>query len=207
MSIQKHRLFVSSASPYVRKCTASVLYHGLDQDFEFLPATSWDETSDYRSNNPFGKVPALKTTDGTCYIDSPVIAEVIDQMGSAEKLFPVDPIARLDALRRMAVGDNLLDVAVAMIYENRRTDTEPSAFWLDRWATGMKTGLDALEAEADTWGDRLDIGTLSIACSLGYLDFRYGDTPWAPDRPALADWFDRFSDHDFFQKTLPKDPT
>jgi len=55
-------------------------------------------------------------------------------------------------------------------------------------------------------GAMVDIGTLSIACALGYLDFRFAAEPWRTDRPRLAAWFDAFSAEPGIARTVPKDP-
>lgn len=34
----------------------------------------------------------------------------------------------------------------------------------------------------------LDIGTISIACALGYLDLRFASEGWRTSRPRLAAW-------------------
>ena len=49
--------------------------------------------------------------------------------------------------------------------------------------------LDALEAEADSLGMLTTIGEITIACALGYLDFRYANEPWRPGHPKLEAWY------------------
>ena len=43
------------------------------------------------------------------------------------------------------------------------------------------------------------------AAPLGYMDLRFGDDDWRKGRPALADWFDRFSERPSMIETVPKD--
>jgi glutathione S-transferase len=47
--------------------------------------------------------------------------------------------------------------------------------WLEGQKGKFRRTLDSLEGEADEFGDAIDIGTITIGCALGYLDFRYGD--------------------------------
>jgi glutathione S-transferase len=63
--------------------------------------------------------------------------------------------------------------------------------WIDSQKQKFRRGLDALEAEGTTL-DVVDIGTLAIACALGYLDFRFADENWRTGRPRLAAWFEQF---------------
>ena len=44
---------------------------------------------------------------------------------------------------------------------------------------------------------------LTVAVALGYLDFRFGQRPWRPGRPALADWAARIADRDSIRATVP----
>ena len=44
--------------------------------------------------------------------------------------------------------------------------------------------LDQLEAEAKSLKGKLDLGTITIGCALGYLDFRFGARTGAPSGPS-----------------------
>ncbi|MGB0671016.1 MAG: glutathione S-transferase N-terminal domain-containing protein [Rhodospirillales bacterium] len=200
------QLSYSPTSPYVRKCHATILHHGLEARFDLVSAAPTDEASGYRAINPFSKVPALILEDGTVLVESPVIADFIDHLGEGEKLFPVEPKARVAALRLLGYGDNLTDIAVAMMQEGKRKDCEQSAYWLERWQRGIDAGLDRLDREADDWAGRLDIGLISIGAALGYLDFRFPGTDWRAEHPALADWFETFGERPVMARTQPQSP-
>jgi hypothetical protein len=64
-------------------------------------------------------------------------------------------------------------------------------------------GLNRLEAAGDDLSSQPDIGLLTIACALGYLDFRYTDRPWRSSRPKLATWFESFNQRPSMQATMP----
>jgi glutathione S-transferase len=64
-------------------------------------------------------------------------------------------------------------------------------------------GLAALEA--DHLGPQLDIGTLTVAIMLDYLDFRFKHEDWRPAHPRLAAWHKTFSERSSLKKTLPHD--
>jgi glutathione S-transferase len=68
----------------------------------------------------------------------------------------------------------------------------------------MNGALDAAEAEAASFGDSVDIGTITIACALGYMDFRYGNDNWRASRPKLAAWFEQFSKRPSLAQTMPQ---
>jgi glutathione S-transferase len=63
--------------------------------------------------------------------------------------------------------------------------------------------LDALEAEADSLGMLTTIGEITIACALGYLDFRYAHEPWRPGHPKLEAWYARVLALPPMAKTMP----
>ena len=67
----------------------------------------------------------------------------------------------------------------------------------------FRRALDSLEDEAGTFGGTVDIGTITIGCALGYLDFRYADEDWRPARPRLAAWFERFAARPAMARTAP----
>jgi glutathione S-transferase len=66
----------------------------------------------------------------------------------------------------------------------------------------VRRSLDVLEKE--TLADTLDIGTISVACALGYLDFRYPDEGWRDARPKLAAWYERFAARPSMIETSPE---
>ena len=48
-----------------------------------------------------------------------------------------------------------------------------------------------------------DIGAISIACALGYLDFRFAHEPWRDACPKLAAWFAEVSKLPALAETVP----
>jgi len=48
---------------------------------------------------------------------------------------------------------------------------------------------DQLEAEAKSLKGKLTLGTISVVCALGYLDFRFASHDWRGKHPKLAKWF------------------
>jgi len=67
----------------------------------------------------------------------------------------------------------------------------------------MNGVLDQLEAEVKSLKGKLTIGTVSIACALGYLDLRFADMGWRDKRPKLAKWFAQTSKLPSIKATAP----
>ncbi|MDP1165981.1 glutathione S-transferase C-terminal domain-containing protein, partial [Klebsiella pneumoniae] len=60
------------------------------------------------------------------------------------------------------------------------------------------------ELEADAIAElasHFDIAAISVACALGYLDFRHPDMQWRLDNPRLAAWYAEVSQRPSMQQT------
>ncbi len=201
------KLHYAIASPYVRKVLAVAIETGLRERIELVPRamTPVSPEDELNRDNPLGKIPCLITEDGMSLYDSRVICEYLDSLHDGRRMFPPPGPARWLALRRQAAADGILDAAVNTRYE---TFLRPAQLRWPEWIEGqmqkIRRTLDALEGEAGDFGDGVDIGTIAIACALGYLDFRYADENWRGRRPALAAWFESFAMRPSIAKTAPE---
>lgn len=200
------KLCYSATSPYVRKVVAAAIELGLDGKIEHLPTSAWDPASKLGEINPLGKVPALVTDDGEAIYDSPVICEYLDSMAGGGKLFPAAGPARWTALRLQALGDGIMDAGVSARLESQRPAGQKSEGWIERQRAAIFRALDALEAEAQGLGGKVNIGHVAIGAALGYLDFRFVADAWPQGRPNLAAWFESFAKRPSIASTAPKDP-
>ena len=199
------KLYHSPASPYVRKVMVMAQEAGLLDRIEVAPVTTTPMAPDagVAAANPLKKIPALVTDDGMTLFDSPVICEYLDSLNAGRKMFP-DGKARWEALRLQAAADGMLDAALLVVYESRfRDEGMRNQAWTDAQLSKIDGALDAFEAAADSFGDRVDIGTISVGCSLGYIDFRLGHRNWRASRSKLAAWFERFSARPSMAATKP----
>lgn len=199
------KLYYSPTSPYVRKVAILALETGLDGRIERIPAmtTPVEPDAGVAAANPLAKVPTLVTDDGEHLFDSRVICEYLDSLHSGPKFFPAGA-ARWSVLRQQALGDGLLDAAILVRYENfLRPEDKRWPVWSGGQMKKMRAALAEIEKLAAGFADRLDIGTVSIACALGYLDFRYADLNWRKDHPQTAAWAERFFARPSFKATVP----
>lgn len=203
------RLYWSSRSPYVRKVMIAAHETGLvgRLDCERVIVSAFAENEEVRAVNPLGKIPTLVLDDGMVLYDSPVICEYLDGLHDGPKLFPPSGRARFAALRWLALGDGMLDMLLARMYELRtRTDAQRSQKLLDVIAVKQKSCLDALDAMAAELTEApVTIGHIAIVCALGYLDFRFADDDWRAGRPALAAWHKVFAARPSVVATEPVD--
>lgn len=184
------QLYSSPSSPFVRKVRVSAHELGLDARLRLIKVTlsPVNPHQELRTRNPLGKIPALITDEGETLYDSAVICEYLDALAGGGRIFPAPGPARWTALRRQALADGLTDATVLVRYE---TAVRPGTLRWQEWIEGqflkVRTALDALEQE--TLAGPFDIGLISVACALGYLDFRFPDERWRETRPRLAAWY------------------
>jgi len=156
--------------------------------------------------NPLGKIPTLVLEDGSVLYDSPVIIEYLDTLHAGPRLCPPDGAARWTALRRHALGQGMLDVALACIGERFRPAERQSAPHVELWLTKLRSCVDALEAEAEALAaDGFTIGHLALGVALSYLDFRFGKLAWREEHPKLAAWHAAFDARPSVQANPPVD--
>ena len=199
------KLFHSPASPYARKVLVLAHETGLIDRIAVTAAgaSPTGPSPEVAAHNPLGKIPALVLEDGTALYDSRVICEYLDGLSAGPRLFP-EGAARWDALTRQALADGLLDAALLTRYE--RVLRPEDRRW-DAWEAGqvgkIGSALDRFETlVADM--PALDIGTVAMACALGYLDLRFPDLAWREGRPATAAWYAVFEGRPAMVATTPK---
>jgi glutathione S-transferase len=197
------QLRYAQASPFVRKVMVIAVETGIADRIEKIaaPGTPLQPNRDGPAVNPLLKIPALLTDDGQLLYDSPVICEYLDSLHGGGRFFPQGQ-ARWQALRRQALADGILDAAVTVRYETTLRPKELQwADWCEAQAGKWRAALDALEGE--DLGDGFDIGHVTIACALGYLDFRYATEGWRDTRPRLAAWYAAIAKRPSLQQTEP----
>ena len=197
------KLYFSPFSPYVRKCLVVGHELGLDARITLLPSAAHPIQRDQAiiANNPLGKVPTLLTDDGQALYDSRVICEYLDDLAGGT-LFPKTGAARWQALTLHALADGMLDAALLARYEDV---ARPEAIRWKEWRAGqldkVETSLAHLEGNLHTLAGRVDIGSLSMACALWYLDVRFTELQWRGRYPKVADWYLGFSQRASTQMT------
>ena len=201
----KMRLYYSPASPYARKVRVLALEAKLDKKIDLINValSPVEPNADVGKHNPIGKVPVL-SVKGIDLFDSPVICEYLDHQHKGRKLLPRKGRERWVALRQQAMADGLLDAALLARYENylRPEDLR----WAD-WTRGQMKKidgvLDQLEAEAKGLKGKPTLGTIAIACALGYLDLRFANHDWRAKRAKLAKWYAVFAKLPSMKATAP----
>ncbi|MFM7420246.1 MAG: glutathione S-transferase family protein [Alphaproteobacteria bacterium] len=195
------KLAYSPNSPYVRKCVVLAIQRGIDKQMELWTVGTTDPA--LVKVNPLSKVPTLVLDDGSALYDSPVICEYLDGVGDGPKMFPPPGPARWKALRQEALGDGILDATQPRRREIALPQDEGRQTYITLQQGKVKAALAVLEAEADSLGMLTTIGEITIACALGYMDFRFPNEPWRPGHPKLEAWYAKVAAMPAMTRTVP----
>jgi glutathione S-transferase len=188
------KLYHSPMSPYVRKVMVLLQETGQLDDVEIVPVatTPVNPMDCLLAKNPLAKIPALERNDGPTLYDSRVICAFLDARAGG-KLYP-SGARKWETLTLEATADGILDAAVSITYEGRVRPVEKQ--W-DGWTDAQWSKIaGACAALNNRWMSHLngplDMGQISVACALGYLDLRHDARGWRKGNDALAAWYEAF---------------
>ncbi len=187
------KLYYSPTSPYVRKVLVVAHEAGILDRITLLASAPSPVKPDAEVQrvNPLGQIPALILDDGTMIADSRVICEYLDAQ-TGGNFVPAAGAARWSVLTEESTADGMTAAALLCRYEMTRPENFRWQDWYDGQLAKIHAGLDFFERRADSFSERVDLGTISAACGLSYLQLRFGDIDWLGSRPALARWYARF---------------
>jgi len=183
------QLHWSPKSPFVRKVMVCIHELGMDIEVEKIRsvAAMLKPNAALMRDNPLSKIPTLLLDNGSTLFDSVVICEYLNDHANGH-LFPASGPEKWQVLRWHALGNGLLDALI--LWRNEREREAPIQTLMDAFDLKAKAVLALLDAEASALAAApLNIGTVTLGCALGYLDYRFDDLGWRERAPALAAWF------------------
>lgn len=199
------KLYASGPSPFVRKVQVVAHEVGLGAQLQsvLVQTSPVAPDAELARKNPLGKIPALELESGEVLYDSHVIALYLAESAGAE-LVPASGPARYSVLRMEALADGILDAGIAIRYEDiLRPAPQRWPDWIQAQAKKIHASLDMLNAEAQQLGDRIDLGTISLACALSWLEFRAPVSNVREGRGSLFAWHDSFCSRPSMKATVP----
>lgn len=202
------KLHWSSRSPFVRKVMVAAHELGLADRLELIraPVAMSEPNAELMRFNPLSRIPTLVLDDGTLLTDSGLICEYLDMLDGRHRLFPAQSEARIDALRRHALATGFMELSVIRRNELTRPEALRSPDHMASYARKSSATLDVFERDAPGLADKpFDIGALTLAVALAYLDFRFADEVWRDGRPTLARWHEAMAARPSMLATLPVD--
>ncbi|MFN3229502.1 MAG: glutathione S-transferase N-terminal domain-containing protein [Asticcacaulis sp.] len=203
------KLFISPASPFVRKCRIIVREKGLGQQVTEVDTVPYDNPADLLQVNPIAQIPALVRDDGVALTDSLLIGAWLDHVGQGDALIPhvSEGDAHWRVRRHEMLGHGVLDLCVKCVLERRRPVSEQSPSHIERWKSGILRALDVAEtlaAKGELKAAPLTMGNLTVGVALTYLDFRLPDFVWKDSRPALVALQAEIETRPSFAETAPR---
>jgi glutathione S-transferase len=207
------KLMYSPASPFVRKVRACAIELGLDDKItlEYTKTGPTNKNAVYADTvNPLRKIPSLVLEDGkTALFDSVVICEYLDALAGGNRIIPKAGDDRWRVLTQHAVAQGMCEALLLARYETTlRTEAKQWPSWVDDQLDRFWTGLDWFEGRAaSALSSRMvDLSQVTLACCVGYLEFRFPEAKWAPRAPQIAAWYKQMLTRPSLAKTMPQNP-
>jgi glutathione S-transferase len=180
------------ASPYARKVLVVAAERGLHDRIETVITNPHERPAILVEANPLSKVPTLVADDGSVHIDSLAICCYLDTLGTRPPLVPLDGPDRWPVLQRHALAHGVMDCSVIRRVEGLMAPEPDRVAWMERQFLTTGRALDRFESTIATFADTVAVDTVTLACALSYLDFRFPQDGWRENRPRLAAWHAEF---------------
>ena len=190
------KLYNNRPSPYGRKVLVAAHEKRLLDRLDIRQIDPWSDPPELLAVTPIGKVPALVTDDGTLITESTTICEYFDAVGGGPALIGED---RFAVMARVALAQGLVDAAFGSVIERRR----PAERRWDGWIQRQRRAIERTLAKVTPVPGRFDLGDITLACALGYLDFRLPEIAWRSAHRGLGAWLDEVSRRPSMQATVP----
>lgn len=190
------KLYVNRPSPYGRKALVAAIESRQFSKLEVIQVDPWTEDPEFLAVVPAGRVPALQL-EGSVLLESTAIALTLIELGGRPAPGAEE---RHDELVRTGLAQALIDAAYNTVIERRRPVELQWSKWVDRQQTAIVRMLAACPTPA---AERFDVGDITLACALGYMDFRLPEIDWRRVRPELAEWFERIAGRPSMTATDP----
>ncbi|NTZ43810.1 hypothetical protein G7A66_12085 [Altererythrobacter sp. SALINAS58] len=149
-----------------------VVLHEKGIAFERVYDLPWAEATHTRRHSPLEQLPILLPEKGEPVWDSALIVDWLEIMHPDPPLMPQVRDARIHCMRRRTLGERIMEIAQALIFEVHRDP--PAEITVDRLTRKIEGGLSALEKLYDhRTGGKLecDQGDIALATTLLCWEF------------------------------------
>lgn len=203
------RLYVTPASPWVRRVRVAILELGIEDRFEFVQ-TKWPHSwgtktvahpADFVEATPAQRIPALVTPD-VALTDSNTICDYINGELGGYRLLAREGAARWRALADIAVASAIIEAQILRRAESLRPDRERSTDFLGKMRERTLRCFADLEKRVPVPGSAFDLAQITTAVACRYESWRYGDD-WRAVASKLAAWSDVVAERPSMRATEP----
>ncbi len=190
------RIYGDVISPFVRACLVCAHETGIADQIELVKThvKPFEEHPDLFKLSPIGKIPVLETNHHHPVYDSRVIIEYLAHIAGNRDIIPDDGVKRFRALTLAALASGMADAAVALRYEQAQRPEELR--WKELMARQQQRIIAGTKDVESNWRPELEtvnIGSMFLATTLGYVDFRHQSIDWRKDNQSVAEFYKRFS--------------
>lgn len=165
-----YRLVNARPSPYGRK--VAIALHEKELSFETLFDLPWAAAIETRRHSPLEQLPILLVDGEEPIYDSSYILQWLEHRHPIPALLPSGVGPRLLALKLQMLGERLMEIAQAMIFEHYRP--QPSEPALDRGTRKIVGGLAAAErliGDAPSGDSPIHLGHIALGTTLSVWEF------------------------------------
>ena len=203
-------LYVTPASPWVRRVRVTILELGIEDRFEFVQ-TKWPHSwgtqtvtmpADFTAATPVLRIPAL-VADDVALTDSHAICDYLNAEFGNFRLLAREGAARWAALATMAIANGILEAQIMRRAELLRSDKDRSNDFIAKMRDREFRCFAALEKDhLPGFGATFDLAQITTAVACSYDDWRYGPE-WRKSAPKLASWYDSVAQQPSLKATEP----
>lgn len=203
------RLYVTPASPWVRRVRVCILELGIEDRFEFVQ-TKWPHSwgtqtvampADFTAATPVLRIPTL-VADEVMLTDSHAICDYLNDKFGGFRLLPREGRARWQALSTIAIAGAILEAQIMRRAETLRGERERSNDFIAKMRDRQLRCFAALETKLPEFDATFDLAQITTAVACGYDDWRYGGD-WRAAAPKLAAWYDSVAGRPSMRTTQP----
>ncbi len=203
------RLYVTPASPWVRRVRVAILELGIEDRFEFVQ-TKWshkwatqavEHRPEFLEATPVVRIPALVTPDFVL-TDSHSICDYINGELGGFRLLAREGEPRWRALADMSIACGIIEAHILRRAELLRSERERSNDFIGKMRDRELRCFAALETRVPDFGAPFDLARITTAVACGYESWRYGDE-WRGAAPKLAAWYDGVAQRPSMKATEP----
>lgn len=196
------KLFTNTTSPFARLVRIAAIEKGLGEEIVEEIVDPWGDAPDFLRANPAGRVPVLISREGTAISEAALILAYLDAIAPAPALFPQRDLARTLARAGDAIGAFEASTAIVI---GRKSNPDFDAHMVGRKRLrSMASGLGRLDGDLPPdFADGADISAIAAATAIDYILFRFPETDWLANHPALAAWRARQGERASLVRTMP----
>jgi len=166
------QLFLNATSPFARFARVVAIEKGLADQLQLRWCDPWSNDPALLEAHPQGRIPVLRTEDGSAISESLLIALYFDALAPTPSLVPIQ--SRAAALAQTSVAYGLMEAAFQMVIAHKHEGAlAHESVMGQRRASALQRALQWVEhQDIPVSGAAWQLGHLCLAIALEYVQFR-----------------------------------